>query len=191
MSACLPACHCVHIGSQFVVCISVCITKFMVFSLRSPLWFPIRHDILFLLFFSLYIHTASMEHTWSQLNKTLETTYRIIDATCKLSYISKTSGKPFVSAPSTQDGCVYVWVCDFLCETHSQLDAYFIIRFWEEGINANMLSVSYSVHCLRLPSFAFWPRHIVCEFRLLSGFATTFASDSENVMTALWWSLPK
>lgn len=183
MSACLPA-------NAFILVRNL---SFVYLCSSQNLWFfPFVHlydfqfgTIFFFYFFSLCIRTASMEYTWNRLNKTLQTTYRIIDATCKLSYISKTSGKPFVSAPSTQDGCLYVWACDFLCETHSQLDAYFIIRFSKEGINAIVLSVSYSVHCLRLPSFAFRPRHIVCEFRLLSGFATTSASDSVNVMTAL------
>lgn len=96
--------------------------------------------------------------------------------------------------------CVCICVSGFLCDAHSQLDAYFIIRFSREKKRANhqkftryfMLTMSSLTMKMRM---SIWSRSVLSLFRLrvvpfLSVYSTS-VSDCEDVMTALWSLLPR
>lgn len=98
--------------------------------------------------------------------------------------------------------CVEVWV-SFLCATHSQLDAYSIIRFRTKGI---CTLFPLPLHRFGSVWFGIVSFHLfgdivlrigcsnrsvcLCEFGFYS-VCSTSASDCEDVMTALWSLLSK
>lgn len=133
--------------------------------------------------------------------KTLQTTSQIIDATCKIS--NKIASFRMFADIFRNRMCANGSLC---VAAYSQLDAYFIIRFWKRE-QITKFTWHFMLICY-LP-FLYRKTHSIvalgtvfgCRFRVpvcavvwlfrFYRFYSTSVSDCVDVMTALWSLLPK
>lgn len=157
---------CAHIGGSLCHCVCVFVHR-KIYGFFPSFTFMISNSVIlfhvFVFFYRIDKYTAGVSP-----NKTFQTTYRIIDATCKLPY--KTSGNHFICFGSLSMSllhiircvreCVCVW---FFMWFSFSIRCVFHYQISETGNHRRQYPwVCRIPYCLRFPSFA----HFVFQLRL-------------------------